>query len=454
MNFSRFLNFKSILFGLGIFAVIIAILGFSGKLPIFNSSSEQKLTGTLNVWGTLPASSMNGFVDLFDKTAKTYAMQYTEVSYNDINRRLIQALADGNAPDLIIAPSEIALANINRVKIIPITDPDLTEAKFKDNFADIANQLFYPSVGSIALPISVDPLILYYNKDILSSNGFVSPPTTWFDLYNYEEKITKVDESGNISLSTIALGTYDNIPNITDLLLTMVFQQEGAPVTKTAVKDGNGNYIDRYIVSIDDINQSSGLSPLNAALAFTKDFADPQKSTYNWNAKSPNALNEFIRGNLAFYVGFASEVSYIKSANQKLNFDYTYIPQIAGSKVSATYGRLYTIFMLNASPNQNLAYQVMKSLATGPFSQNLASVTGGISALKNNIISAISSGDQSAEIFGKSVLISKNFYDLHRYDLETLMREAIRQVYNGEKSTVEASQIFTENLQAIYDGGN
>lgn len=454
MNFSKFLNFKSILFGVGIFAVIIAILGFSGKLSIFNSSSTQKLTGTLNVWGTLPESSMTGFVDLFDKTAKTYTMQYTEVSYETINRKLIQALADGNAPDLIIAPSEIALANINRVKIIPTTDQDLTETIFKNSFADIAEQLFYPGYGSIALPISVDPLVLYYNRDILSTNGFSAPPTTWNELYSYEEKITKLDNNGEVALSTIAFGTYDNIPNISDIILTMVFQQGGVPITKTAIKDANGNYADKYIVSIDDINESSGLSPLNSALAFTKDFSDSQKSTYNWSAKSPNALTEFIAGNLAFYIGFASESSYIKSANQKLNFSYTYIPQISGSKVSATYGRLYTIFMLNASPNPDLAYPVMKSLALGGLSETLAGVTGGISALKSNIVNAISSGDQGAEIFGKSVLISKNFYDLHRADLESLMREAIREVYNGEKSTVEASQIFKDNLQAIYDGTN
>jgi DNA topoisomerase IB len=108
--------------------------------------------------------------------------------------------------------------------------------------------------------------------------------------------------------------------------------------------------------------------------------------------------------------------------------------------------------MLRTSPNQNLAYQVMIALATGPLSQNLVAMTGGVSALKANISSAISSGDQGAEVFGNSALISKNFYDLHREDLERLMREAIRQVYNGEKSTVEASSEFTENLQAVYTG--
>ena len=115
--------------------------------------------------------------------------------------------------------------------------------------------------------------------------------------------------------------------------------------------------------------------------------------------------------------------------------------------------------MLRTSPGASptsLAYQVMISLAsgTGSINQSLVALTGGISALKANIANDIASGSQGAEIFGNSALMSKGFYDLHRRDLETLMREAIRKVYNGEASTVEASTAFSQNLQNVYNGEN
>ncbi len=451
MDFKRFLNFKNILIGAAIFAAVFAILIFSGKVPLFNSASKQKLSGTVRVWGTIPNTTMSYFVDAFDKEAKSYNMQYTEIPYAEFNQRLIKALADGYAPDLIIAPSDIAFANSNRIyHVSPMT---ISESNFRNMFADIAAPLIEMPVGFLALPVSVDPLVLYYNRDILSSNGFYEPPKTWGDLYRYEDKITKI-ENGNIIMSTIAFGTYDNIPNISNVILSMILQQGGTIVSKEYMPDNNGNYLPRYFVNVDELNPNTGVSPLNSALSFSKDFADSQKSTYNWNARSGDALSQFIAGNLAFYIGYASEAGYIKSANQKLYFDYTYLPQIEGSQVSATFGKLYTIFMLKTSPSPDLAYTVMVSLATGPFSQSLVGVTGGFSALKNNIAQSISSGDQGAEIFGNSVLISKSFYDLHRNNLEGLMREAIRQVYNGEKSTVEASEIFSENLQAVYDNQN
>lgn len=451
MDFKRFLNFKTILFGAAIFATVFAVLVFSGKIPLFNSASKQKLTGTVRVWGTIPSNTMSFFVDAFDKEAKSYNMEYTEIPYSEINDRLIRALADGYAPDLIIAPSEIAFANSNRIQ--PVSPTTISESNFRNMFADIASNLVEMPAGYLALPVSVDPLVLYYNRDILASAGFFEPPKTWGDLYTYEDRITKIN-NGNITMSTIAFGTYDNVPNITNIILAMVLQQGETITSKEYRPDSSGNYFPKYFINVNEINPNTGVSPLNSALSFTKDFSDAQKSTYNWSARSPNALSQFIAGNLAFYIGYASEASYIKSANQKIYFDYTYLPQIEGSQTSATFGKLYTIFMLRTSPTPNLAYPVMVSLATGPFSQNLVAVTGGISALKADIAKSVSSGDQLAEVSGNSVLISKSFYDLHRNDLETLMRETLRQIYNGEKSTVEASRMFSENLQAIYDGQN
>ena len=65
--------------------------------------------------GTLPNSLMSSFVDEFDKDAKTYTMNYTEVPLEDFNNKLLTALADGYAPDLVIAPVSIAFANLNRI---------------------------------------------------------------------------------------------------------------------------------------------------------------------------------------------------------------------------------------------------------------------------------------------------------------------------------------------------
>ncbi len=448
MNFQKFLNFKNILLGAGIFVMLIAIASFSGKLPIFNSSS-QKLKGNVYIWGTIPRNNISQYISDFYKETEGLNLIYTEIRYEDFNSKLTSALADGVAPDLILVPIDILFANANR--LYPLSFQSFSESSFRNTYVDSASILIDSLIeGYLGLPVSVDPLVLFYNRDILSTNGFSDPPKTWADFYHYEDKITKIKD-GNITMSTIAFGTYDNIPHITDILLAMIFQQGEIPVSRQQNFDVNGDYYSSYIVNVDNISETTGLSPLNSALAFTKDFSDTQKSTYNWSARSTSAREQFIAGNLAFYIGFASEAYYIKLANQKLYFDYTYLPQVEGSQVSATYANLYAVSMLRTTPNINLAYPTMITLSTGPLADNLAYAIGGLSPLKTSIAYNISYGDQRSEIFGNSVLISKTFYDLHRSTLEDLMREAIRQIYNGEKSTVEASHIFTEALQDAYN---
>ena len=447
----KLLTFKGILIAIAIFGIIFALLGLSGKLPFLNNGSKQKLTGNLRVWGIIPKNDFGDFEGLFNKTAKTYSMSYKEVDYNDFNLELIKAIADGNAPDIIIGPSELSFANEKR--IYPISTQVITESNFRNYFINTASILYSPLLGGyLGLPISIDPLILYYNRDILSSHGILYPPKTWADVIEYTKKISGADQDGNTKLSTIAFGTYDNIPHISDILLSLVFQQGQIPVSFDYKKNADGLYKAKYNVllneNLDPADDNS--SALSFAFAYTKDFSDTQKEVYNWNSNSSDALSSFVGGELAFYIGYASELSYIKSANQKLYFDYTVLPQIS-EKNLASFGRLNTISILNTSPNINLAEQVVVALTTGVFSQDLTGVVGGVSALTNNINTLLSSGIQSDEILGRSALISKNFPDLHRNDLEKSMREAIRLIYSGAKSTTEASSIFTKSLQDVYD---
>jgi len=162
----------------------------------------------------------------------------------------------------------------------------------------------------------------------------------------------------------------------------------------------------------------------------------------------PSALSQFISGNLAFYIGYASELSYIKSANKKLYFDFTYLPQVANTNISTTYGKMYTLFMLKNSQNSAAAYYTMLSLATGEYSSNLSASTGGVSSLKKTLNTP--SGDQSSVIFGRSGLIAKGFQNLYPNRVETLMKDAIDSVANGSASTVDAAKSFSEDLQAVY----
>ena len=100
--------FKNIIFGVGILAALVAMLIFSGRLPI-GKSNKVTATGEVVAWGTLPQASMENLFQSINNTTKTYRISYYEVSEATFSSKLLEALASGRGPDLIIPPYQIIL---------------------------------------------------------------------------------------------------------------------------------------------------------------------------------------------------------------------------------------------------------------------------------------------------------------------------------------------------------
>src|SRR5690606_13880563 len=75
-----------------------------------------------------------------------------------------------------------------------------------------------------AIPLAVDLLALYYNKDLLGSAGISQPPATWPVLVQDTQKLTKVSQPGQFTVSGIALGTSANVNRAVDILNLLMLQ--------------------------------------------------------------------------------------------------------------------------------------------------------------------------------------------------------------------------------------
>src|SRR5512133_864204 len=99
---------RNILLGVGVFAALLSVLIFSGKIPL--GGSKDKATGEVMIWGTLPEVQMNKVIQEFNPKAKTYRVTYREVSESAFSQTLLEALANGTGPDLIMAPHQMLLS--------------------------------------------------------------------------------------------------------------------------------------------------------------------------------------------------------------------------------------------------------------------------------------------------------------------------------------------------------
>src|SRR3989338_6876067 len=181
-------SFQVILIVVFIALAIFGVLVFSGAIPIGDSSNEPGGLGTVVLWGTVDSGAMSPIFEEFNKTNTTFSVQYVQKSSDTFDQDLLEALSEGKGPDLIFLPEDLAFHYAN--KIFPFPYQNYSLASFKTTFAG-AGEVFLTKRGILALPIGIDPLVMYYNRSMLDANGVIYPPAFLDEL----EKLASVLQS-------------------------------------------------------------------------------------------------------------------------------------------------------------------------------------------------------------------------------------------------------------------
>ena len=107
----------------------------------------------------------------------------------------------------------------NKDKISPIPFAYYPERDFRDNFVDISNLFIDQKNGGLtALPFLIDPVVMYWNKDLFSSAGISQPPQDWSEFAEDVQIFTGKNEAGNITQAGTALGELEQHKNGKDIL--------------------------------------------------------------------------------------------------------------------------------------------------------------------------------------------------------------------------------------------
>jgi ABC-type glycerol-3-phosphate transport system substrate-binding protein len=358
-------SFQTIIIIVFIFAFVVAVGIFSGVFSSNENRGSSTPQGIVTVWGTLDRSLMQEYIDTINGEGNGYTLDYIEIPSDQLVTSITNALADGNPPDLLLFPGELLVQLKNR--LYPIPYASYNERAFRDTFIDGA-QVFLARDGILGLPIFVDPLVTYYNKTLLAGASFVRPPNSWTTLVQTVPLFTKRDARGNIIQSTIALGESQNIARSTDILSTL-FLQTGIPIV------GYDPTTDKYEAEL-SFGQSSATEPLPAAqaLLFYTSFSSTTNQGYSWNRSLPEALQMFLSGRSAFYLGRASELFTIQQQNPNLDFDVQEMFQLEGATRPITYGSYMAVGMLKAAPNSIAAFAALGAISRSADSDALSKI--------------------------------------------------------------------------------
>jgi len=413
-------KFQFITIGIFVVCIIAGVIAFA----TYKGSSGSSQLAPITIWGVLPASAFEDYVaQINNGLSQPLAITYVEKSEASFSSDFIAALARGNGPDAILIPSDLILQHEDKLALIPYTA--LSQREFLDTYISEAS-IYISANGILAIPVVLDPLVMYWNRDLFNAAGVATYPRFWDEFSTLVPKLTAKDANGNIRQSAVALGDFTTVDNAREILGSL-FLQLGNPVTQPT----QGGFVTTSLTT------DAAADPTPALQFFTQ-FVDPTNASYSWNRGLPDSKTAFLSGTLATYFGFASELKDIREKNPNIDFDVAPLPQVRNGGTKASYGRLYGLSIVRASPNVNAAYQTIATLTSAPYLKTLTDALY-LPNVRRDVI-ASGSSDPSISIFNDAALISKTWLDAGPDASRQIFASMVESITSGQKSIPRALQ--------------
>lgn len=421
-----------IILGVFIFFLVIAVIVFA----VFGSGRNAPSNVPVVIWGTLPESLLPRVVETLNTATNGSAkIIYREIEANKFEDTLTSALADGSGPDVVIMPESLLYQNRKRLALISYNA--YSERTFKDAFI-AASEVLLTDKGSYGLPLLADPMVMYWNRDILSSAGIAKPPSTWEQVLALVPSISEVNDDKTIKRSAIAIGDYSNVTHSKEILSALMMQA-GSKMVGWKSSDEAVNQI-----SVSKIAEGN---PIEDALGFFTEFVDPNKPMYSWSRALPDSLDYFTRGDLALYFGPASDEAKIRAKNPNLNFDVAILPQPGTAATKSTFTTVWSFSVLSSSKNQQASLNMI-ALLTGHDAAKLVSDATKLSSVRRDILSETADSAERS-VFNESALFSDSWLDPLPPRTSAILATAIDAIVSGQSIVADAAKTVGKQIDEI-----
>lgn len=403
----------------------------------FTGGGSNPYGSSVTIWGTLDKEAFTNALRETSKNDKDLSVvKYVQQDARTFETNLVDAIAEGNPPDAILLQHENLVSL--RTKLQPIPYNIFPQRTLRDNYVD-GFEIFARSDGLYAVPFAVDPLIMYWNRDILAAGGLALPPATWESLTAAVEQITLRDATRNILQATVAFGEYSNVINAKSMLLTLLLQSGSRMIEENQT---------RYVVALDTSATDASHRPLTSALQFYVEFSNPASPLYSWNRSFQDDFNAFAGERLAIYFGFGSEASRIRNQNPNLNFDATAIPQGTGATTKRVYGKFYGFALVRAGQNQSGAYGAILSLAGVEPSSLVANQLGMAPAYRSSV-SALAENPTLQTVYNQA-LIARGWLDPKPDSSTEIFRQMVEEVLSGRSRVMTSAVDTVRRLELAF----
>lgn len=423
--------FQVLFVGLFVFFMLLGVAAFALFGGAFNSGSAGKVV----IWGTDPQERIDGLLTTLRTDNKTLTdVVYIQKDSDTYEGELINAMAAGTAPDLVMLSQE--QLGVFADKIITIPYGVVSQSIFVNSYID-EGQLFLTPQGSLAIPFSVDPLVMYWNRDLFGGVGLAQPPKFWSEFHDLAPKLYSASAGQQITRSAVAMGAWQNVRHAKAVLSTL-FMQTGEFIT---ARNESGQFVTTF--GTNAAQNSGGES----ALRFYTEFANPSKVSYSWNRSMPPSDEAFLAGRLAVYFGFASEYQDIGARNPNLRFGVAAMPQLQSGNTRLTYGKILGFAIPRGAANVNGAAMVAQTLTSLQAAQVLLGLGGALPARRD--VQVDTSVSAVAQTFVESAFVSRGWYDPNPRATDQIFRDMVDSVVSGRTEPAGAIGAAGQELREL-----
>ena len=419
---------KLIILGVAGLFILIIVLLFVGILPGLRPR-QQTAAVTLNVLGIFDKPS------IFQDLANSYRQSRpkTEIKYRQLNadnyeNELLNALASPQPPDIFMFHGSWLPKHYD--KILPLNESQLPLVRFRELFPTVVEQNFAPDGIIYALPLYIDTLALFYNKDIFDDKGIALPPKTWTEFQDIVSDLRELDKIGKINKAAAAIGGSNKSVNRASDLLNLLMLQAGTPMVDQSFT--------RAAFAREGENQ----------LKFYTQFADAKSPYFTWNEALHYSLDNFAEETTAMIFNYAYQIPVLKDKNPFLNFAAALMPQPSGAEKSVNYANYWGLAVSNKSRNPAAAWDFILSVTADPeTSRKYLNSTGHPPALRSLINERLN--DPVLGVFARQSLTARSWPQIDNVAIENSFSKMIESVISGRLTARQAIQQAENEISQV-----
>lgn len=422
-----------ILAGGGFLAVVIVVL----ILMNIRGRGEGEQRVKLTVWGFDNATVFKKLGYSYTKLKPNVELDYKQINESGYDDQLLEALALGQGPDIFVIRSGSLLKN--KAKLAPVLGERFGLLNLRELFPQVVEQDFVSGGRIYALPLYLDTLTLYYNKDIFDQAGLVYPPATWETFQNHIPILRRLGEDGNISRAGAAIGGSSKTVRPAGDLIQLLMLQNGALMVSADFSRAT-------------FTEGGLRGPGTQAFNFYLQFANPASKFYTWNEGMGEDLDAFASGKAAMVFGYGRDLALIKKKNPFLNFGVAPMPQVDADKaitfadyvgfgvskrISAVKQRPAWDFVIYATANSDSQKAYLAEVKRPP-------------ALKKLIAEMVN--DPEMEVWARQALTARSWTRVDAERARQIFSEAAASALSGQsdykKALAQAEEKATQLLKS------